>query len=90
MDVPYSFNTILVATVQPTTDENLIQNLALLPPDADPILANALTLGASSLVPTNTNDVIFTDDRAPIEPLVDNLVVNFLLEGGAEQLQGGN
>lgn len=90
MDVPYSFNTILVATVQPTTSANLLENLALLPPDTNPTLINALTLGAASLVPTQTSDIIFTDDRAPIETLVDSLVVNFLLEGGAEQLQGGN
>src|SRR5690606_29908471 len=30
MGVPLSFNTIRVATVQPTTDDNLIQNLALM------------------------------------------------------------
>ncbi len=90
MDVPYSFNTILVATVQPTTDDNLAQNLALLPADASPALANALALGVGSLVPTGSSDIVFTDDRAPIETLVDSLVVNFLLDGGAEQLQGGN
>jgi len=90
MDVPYSFNTILVATVQHTTDDNLMQNLALLPADAEPTLANTLTLGVASLVPTQTSDIIFTDDHAPIEPLVDSMVVDFLLAGGAEQLQGGN
>jgi predicted membrane-bound spermidine synthase len=90
MDVPYSFNTILVATVQPTQTDNLLQNLALLPEDADPVLVNALTLGVASLVPTQTSDIIFTDDRAPIEPLVDSIVVDFLMAGGAEQLQGGN
>src|SRR5262249_13833758 len=36
MDVPISFNTILVATIKPTSQDNLAQNLALLPADADP------------------------------------------------------
>lgn len=87
MDVPYAFNTILVATVQPTTSDNLIQNLALLPEDANPILINTLALGASSLVPTGESEIMFTDDRAPVETLVDSLVVNFLLSGEAEQLR---
>lgn len=89
MDVPYSFNTILVATVQPTVSENLAANLALLPPETDPILSNMLALGAASLVPTQASDILFTDDRAPVETLVDSLVLNFLLSGGAEQLQTG-
>lgn len=88
MDVPYSFNTILVATVQPTQVENLQQNLALLPADAPPILRDTLALAVASLVPTHASDLVFTDDRAPVENLVDSLVLNFLLTGGAEQLQG--
>jgi spermidine synthase len=87
MDVPASFNTILVATVQPTADDNLTQNLALLPPDTNPILADTVALGVVSLVPTHTSDTVFTDDRAPVETLVDSLVLNFLLSGGADQLQ---
>ncbi len=87
MDVPYSFNTILVATVQPTTDQNFRDNLALLPPNAPNILTGALTLGVASLVPVRASDMVFTDDKAPVDSLVDSLVVNFILAGGAEQLQ---
>ncbi|MFN8380151.1 MAG: fused MFS/spermidine synthase [Anaerolineae bacterium] len=87
MDVPASFNTILVATMQPTTDANLGINLASMSPDASPLLRDTLALGVSSIVPARASDVIFTDDRAPVETLVDSLVLNFLLGGGAEQLQ---
>jgi spermidine synthase len=87
MDVPYSFNTILVATVQPTQADNLVENVALLPENVHPMLREMLTLGAASIVPVNTSDLIFTDDRAPVETLVDSLVLNFLLSGGAEQLR---
>lgn len=87
MDVPQSFNTILVATVQETTPYNLSANLAELPEDANPLLRQTLELAASRLVPIHASDVVFTDDRAPVESLVDSLVINFLLEGGAEQLR---
>jgi spermidine synthase len=90
MDVPSSFNTILVATVQPTTDENLAENLALLPPEADALLRDALAYGVAQRVPVQTSDTIFTDDRAPVETLVDSLVVNFLLGGGTSQLAPQN
>jgi predicted membrane-bound spermidine synthase len=87
MDVPYSFNTILVATAQPTSSENLAQNLANLPANAQPLLRDTLMLAVDSMVPIHESDIIFTDDRAPVETLVDSLVLNFLLSGGVEQLQ---
>ena len=87
MDVPQSFNTILVATVQETTPFNLSANLAELPTDAPPLLRQTLELAVNRLVPIHASDMVFTDDRAPVESLVDSLVINFLLEGGAEQLR---
>lgn len=90
MDVPLSFNTILVATVLPTNTENLVQNAGLLPAEAHPMLRDTLGLSVASLVPTVPSDLVFTDDRAPVETLVDSLVINFLLEGGAEQIRGAN
>jgi len=91
MDVPYSFNTILVGTMQPTHAENLADNLAALPQEADPLLRDALMWGVSQSVPIHESDLIFSDDRAPVETLVDSLVINFLLSGGTDQLanQGG-
>jgi predicted membrane-bound spermidine synthase len=90
MDVPLSFNTLLVATVQPTTSENLAQNLNALPENAHPSLRETLALGAESLVPVTPSTLVFTDDRAPVETLVDSLVVNFLLSGSADQLSTSN
>jgi len=87
LDVPGSFNTILYATIQPTTDENLTLNLNLLPSDADPILRDILTTSTAILVPINQSKLVFTDDRAPVETLVDSLVLNFLLSGNTEQLR---
>lgn len=87
MDVPRSFNTILVATMQPTESDNLAQNLAALPADVDPLLRDALTAGVERGVPAVASELVFTDDRAPVETLVDSLVLNFLMSGGTEQLQ---
>lgn len=85
MDVPYSFNTILVATVQESTSNNLLENMKLLSDESD--LLHVLELGASSLVPVGESEIVFTDDRAPIETLVDSLVLNFLISGGAEDFR---
>ncbi len=87
LDVPAAYNTILVATRQPTSAANLQANLAALPPDAPPILRQALELGVTSLRPTVASDVRFTDDHAPVERLVDAMVVDFLLRGGLEDLR---
>jgi spermidine synthase len=86
MDVPFSFNTILVATLQPTTDENLAANLRSISPDANPLLTDSLQWGIHQLVPTHTSTTIFTDDHAPVETLVDSLVVNFLLSDDMNEL----
>ncbi len=87
MDVPQSFNTILVATVQPTSDANLAANLAALPADAAPMLRDTLTLAARTLVPAQPSQLVFTDDHAPVELLVDLLVLNFLLSDDLDQLR---
>jgi spermidine synthase len=87
MDVPLSFNTILIATRQPTSAENLERNLAALPQDAAPLLRDTLALAVGALVPTQRGDLVFTDNRAPVETLVDSLVINFLLSGGTDQLR---
>jgi len=87
MDVPYSFNTILVATMQPTSADNLITNAALLPETAPPLLRDTLALAVANLVPIQQSETVFTDNRAPVETLVDSLVLNFLLSGGTETLR---
>ncbi|MBZ0294985.1 MAG: fused MFS/spermidine synthase [Anaerolineae bacterium] len=89
MDVPYSFNTILVATNMPTDSANLAVNVNSLSDSTAPILRDALVLGENSLVTTSPSDLVFTDDHAPVENLVDSLVLNFLMSGGVDQLDGG-
>ncbi|WP_420630444.1 spermidine synthase [Candidatus Leptofilum sp.] len=82
IDVPGSLNTILVATVQPTTPENVQQNLAQLDESVDPLLRVALETAVANQVPINPSDVIFTDERAPVETIIDSLVLRYLLQEG--------
>ena len=87
IDVPRSFNTILVATVQPTQASNLQANLADPRAAIEPPLADILSQAAAAIVPLGTSDTLFTDDRAPIETLIDSMVLNFLLAGRADQFR---
>ncbi len=86
LDVPGAYNTILVATRQPTLAQNLIANIAALPPDTHPVLRDVLGDAWNALVPTVASDMRFTDDRAPVEMLVDAMVIEFLLGGGIDGL----
>jgi len=88
IDVPGSLNTILVATNQPTSPENIAQNLAQLDPAVDPLLRAAIETANANLVPATASDIIFTDERAPVETIVDTLVLRYLLSEGADGLPG--
>ena len=76
MDVPSSFNTILVATVQPTTADNLLANRALL---SDPTLAQMVTAAWETLRPLQPGGMVLCDDRAPIEMLTHEIVLRYVL-----------
>jgi len=80
IDVPQSFNAIVVATVQPTEAGNLRANLPIVEDDGflRPTLLNAI----DNLHPTEPSDVVFTDDRASIEWMTNALLFNFILGGG--------
>jgi spermidine synthase len=87
IDVPGSLNSILVATVEPTQPGNLSANRDLLDDQAHPLLIRAVDAALSGVVPTVSGDVIFTDQRAPVETIVDSLVIRYLLDEGAAELQ---
>lgn len=80
LDVPDSFNTILIGTLNPTTPANLAANLALLPPDADPLLRRALEAASRAFVPSTASTVLFTDDRAPVETIINSMLIDYLLQ----------
>jgi spermidine synthase len=89
MDVPDSYNTILVATRQPTDPNHLRANALALSQrsDVSPVLQEALLVGVSALRPTEASEMVFTDDHAPVEMIVDAMVIEFLLTGGLDELE---
>jgi len=87
IDVPGTLNTILVATAQVTTAEDLRANLAALPSAADPLLRDALATAVANLAPTPSGESpALTDDRAPVETISDSIVIRYLLEAGPSGL----
>jgi spermidine synthase len=88
IDVPGSLNTILVATVQPTQPAVLNRNLMQLDETVDPLMRAVLETAVSNIVPNQPSDVIFTDERAPVETIIDGLVLRYLLREGATGLPG--
>ena len=87
IDVPQSFNTILVGTMQETTSENLRANLKYKSDTVDPRLYEIIERASQQIVAVGESDVVFTDDRAPVETLVDSIVLNFLLSGRADEFR---
>jgi len=82
VDVPTTFNTMVYATVQPTAAENLGFNLQVLQDLGAPaLLLDVVARAAANLAPTPASEIVFTDDRAPVETLVNSIVIRFVLAG---------
>jgi hypothetical protein len=80
INVPQSFNAVVVATVQPTEAGNLAANLPVIG-ESDFLHVTALQ-ALDNLHATEPSQVVFTDDRAPIELMTNALLFDFILGGG--------
>jgi hypothetical protein len=80
---------MIFATKQPTTDNNFTANLASFSQrtDISPLLLSSMQTTFANLKPGYQTTQIFTDDRAPIEWIVNEMVVRFTLGGGLSGLQ---
>ncbi|MBL8078502.1 MAG: fused MFS/spermidine synthase [Anaerolineales bacterium] len=89
MDIPGSLNTMIFATMQPTTKENFAANLQTFSqdPNIHPLLVTTMTTTYANLKPGYETSTVYTDDLAPIEWIVNNMVVSFVFQGGLEFLQ---
>jgi hypothetical protein len=89
LDVPGTFNTIIYATRQPTSFQNLFDNLVMLTGrgDVHPLLLESLKITALNIQPTPNSQTVFTDDLAPIEWITNNMVLRFVLFGNLEEIQ---
>ncbi len=89
MDIPGTLNTMIFATKQPTTRENFTANLVAFSTDSTvhPLLVAAMASTYANFKDGYTTTTVFTDDLAPIEWIVNDMVVSFVLQGGLEFLQ---
>jgi spermidine synthase len=76
-NVPGTFNTEVVATLQPTTLETFQANMTQF--SADTVMGQL----AANVVPVATNahadgGIVFSDYRAPIEQITDQLLLNYI------------
>ncbi|QBD78070.1 spermine synthase [Ktedonosporobacter rubrisoli] len=76
-NVPGTFNTEIMATMQPTSIETLRANLTQLP--ADTVMGKV----ANEVLPVveqghANGGLVFTDDRAPIEQITDQLLLDYI------------
>ncbi|HID88645.1 MAG TPA: hypothetical protein EYP52_02915 [Anaerolineae bacterium] len=79
IDVPNSFNAVVVATVQRSEAGNLLGNLPGL--EGDEFLYPTALQAAANLRLTRPGTVVFTDDRAAIEWMTNALLLDFILKG---------
>lgn len=89
IDIPGTFNSIVYATVQPTQVENLYANIVALETggQAHPMLMDSLRTAGAYQQPLPDGTLVFTDDRAPIELITNEMVLNFVLFGDVESLR---
>ena len=89
MDIPNTFNSIVYATLQPTTAANLNANLLRLSAEGatQPLLLGSMSLTWTNLQPPPQKTIVFTDDLSPIEWMTNNLIFEFLLRGEMGKLQ---
>ncbi|MCK6540254.1 MAG: fused MFS/spermidine synthase [Anaerolineales bacterium] len=89
VDIPGSLNTMIFATKQKTSPENFAANLLALSndPNVHPLLIHTMQVTFSNLKTEYETTTVFTDDHAPIEWIVNDMVIRFILEGGTEYLQ---
>jgi predicted membrane-bound spermidine synthase len=89
VDIPGSLNTMIFATRQETKPENLAVNLVTLSqnPTVHPLLLASMQVAFANLKTDYETTQVFTDDHAPIEWIVNDMVIRFILGGGTQYLQ---
>lgn len=89
VDIPGSLNTMIFATKQKTIPENFAMNLLALSndPTVNPLLITTMQVTFANLETGFDPTTVFTDDHAPIEWIVNDMVIRFILEGGTQYLQ---
>jgi len=81
MDVPETYNSIIYATVRPTSWENLEANFnsLLAENDTHPLLIESIRIALVNRRPLPSGGMVFTDDKAPIERITNQMVLSNIL-----------
>jgi spermidine synthase len=89
MDVPDTFNSIIYATIQPTSLTNIYQNYLELSESGklSSILDSAITRTINNIQPLPRTGVVFTDDLAPVEWITNRMVLSYVLTSDFKDLQ---
>jgi spermidine synthase len=89
MDIPGTLNTMIFATKQKTIPENFAMNLVALSNDqtVHPLLISTMQVTFANMKPGYESTTVYTDDHAPIEWIVNDMVIRFVLQGGTQLLQ---
>ena len=89
VDIPGSLNTMIFATKQETTPETFATNLVALSQDpaVHPLLIHTMQTTFANLKTGYKTTTVFTDDHAPIEWIVNDMVIRFILGGNTQYLQ---
>lgn len=81
-DVPNTFNTEIVATNSPTTLTTFRDNLTRVPASSLVGRVAAEVLPVAQVARPERGGIVFTDDQAPVEQLTDQLILNYIQQGG--------
>lgn len=81
IDVPGTLNSMIYATVQPTRWENLESNLVYLMNSQapEPVLVQSIQVALDNRRPLPAGGLVFTDDKAPIEQITNQMVLNSIM-----------
>ncbi len=83
VDVPGSFNSMIYATKSPTDPAYIQRNLVALEnaEGIDPTLLDAVRTAADHLREPPGGGVVFTDNKAPLEWITNQMVLGYMLSG---------
>jgi spermidine synthase len=89
VDVPQSFNSIIYATRQPTNWQNLYANYDRLSVQSDvhPLLVEVLQRAVLLRQEVPASQVIFTDDRSPIEWITNTMVLSYVFFSDMQEIR---
>ncbi|MFC2065332.1 spermidine synthase [Chloroflexota bacterium] len=89
MDIPGTFNSIIYATRNPTTKEGLNENMVLFSTDSaiDQLLTTSMYYAWINLQPNPASRIVYTDDKAPIEWITNDMVLKYILFGQKDPFQ---